>query len=80
MDSDAPFVRLTVSSDAKTTLEKQATRHGMTQTQLASRMLTWLIKQPQVIQAAVLNNISSTVEKDLAQTLLAGAAQKKRRN
>lgn len=79
MASDDPFVRLTISSDAKSSLEKQATRHGMTQTELASRLLVWLIKQPQVIQAAVLNNITSTVEKDLVEAILAGSAAKRRR-
>lgn len=73
MKSPPSFIRLQIAEDAKSILEKQADRHGMSQTELASRLVTWLVKQPPLIQAAVLNNISSTVQEDLSKALLARA-------
>ena len=71
MKSQSTFLRLQIAEDAKTALERQATRHGMSQTELASRLVGWLVTQPQLIQAAVLNNINSTVDSDLSATLRA---------
>ena len=71
MKSQSTFLRLQIAEDAKTALERQATRHGMSQTELASRLVSWLVMQPQLIQAAVLNNINSTVDSDLSALLRA---------
>lgn len=76
MKSDASFVRFQIAGDAKNSLEKQAARHGMTQTELASRLVVWLVSQPQLIQAAVLNNIAPVVEEDLAGVLAANLVAK----
>jgi len=53
------FVRLQIAEDAKTALERQAARHGMSQTELASRVVAWLVRQPSVVQASILNNIET---------------------
>ncbi|QOV92206.1 hypothetical protein [Humisphaera borealis] len=69
--SEGTFLRLQIAEDAKTSLERQASRHGMSQTELASRLVGWLVGQPQLVQAAVLNNINSTVDADLSASLRA---------
>ena len=53
------FLRLQIADDAKTALERQAARHGMSQTELASRLVTWLVRQSSVLQASILNNIDA---------------------
>lgn len=69
MKSSASFIRLQIAEDAKNALEKQARRHNMSQTELASRLVMWIVRQPQVVQATVLNNIKTDLEEELAHVL-----------
>lgn len=78
MKVQSSFLRLQIAEDAKTALERQATRHGMTQTQLASRLVGWLVTQPQLVQAAILNNIAPDTDRDRSSALLAGIGAKAR--
>lgn len=64
--SHPTFLRLQISDDGKTALERQAARHGMSQTEIASRLVAWLVRQPPVVQASVLNNIDPGLQQDLA--------------
>jgi hypothetical protein len=74
MKAQSSYLRLQIADEAKNVLERQAARHGMTQTELASRLVSWLVQQSQVVQAAVLNNITPGEDLDVPKVLLAGAA------
>jgi 1,2-phenylacetyl-CoA epoxidase catalytic subunit len=74
--SQSTFSRLQITEEAKSALARQSTRHGLSQTELASRLVTWLIKQPTVIQAAVLNNIDRGLQDELSQMLKANTGRR----
>lgn len=69
----SPFLRLQIAEDAKDALERQAARHKMSQTELASRLVSWIVRQSQTVQAAILNNIDRGLEEELAMSLRARA-------
>ena len=69
MKSSAPFIRLQIADDSKDSLAREARRHGLSQTELASRLVEWLVKQQSVVQATVLNNIKNDMEDQLAEML-----------
>ena len=69
MNRSAPFIRLQLADDAKPALAREARRHGVSQTALASRLVEWVVRQPPVVQATVLNNIKNDMEDRLAEVL-----------
>ena len=65
----SPFIRLQLADDAKPALAREARRHGLSQTELASRLVEWVVRQSPVVQATVLNNIKNDMEDRLAEVL-----------
>ena len=76
MKRSSPFIRLQIADDSKDTLARESRRHGLSQTELASLLVEWLVQQPPVVQATVLNNIKNDMEDQLAEMLRGLAASK----
>ena len=76
MKSQSSFSRLQITEDAKASLARQATRHQVSQTELASRLIVWLVKQPTAIQATVLNNIDAGIQEQLSDMLQSAAERR----
>ncbi|MDB5294320.1 MAG: hypothetical protein JWO31_303 [Phycisphaerales bacterium] len=77
MKRSSPFIRLQIADDSKDVLARQARRHALSQTELASRLVEWLVLQKPVVQATVLNNIKNDMEDQLAEMLRSIAAAKR---
>lgn len=69
MKRSSPFIRLQIADDSKDSLAREARRHGLSQTELASRLVEWVVQQESVVQATVLNNIKNDMEDQLAEML-----------
>jgi hypothetical protein len=52
------IVRLQLDEEAKRVLDRLCDRRGMTQVATISRLVTWLGKQDEVVQAHVLGHLS----------------------
>lgn len=76
MKRSSPFIRLQIADDSKDTLARESRRHGLSQTELASRLVEWVVQQPPVVQATVLNNIKNDMEDQLAEMLRGLAVSK----
>ena len=76
MKRTSPFIRLQISDDSKDSLARESRRHNLSQTELASLLVEWLVIQPPVVQATVLNNIKNDMEDQLAEMLRSLAASK----
>ena len=76
MKRSSPFIRLQIADDSKDTLARESRRHALSQTELASRLVEWLVQQPPVVQATVLNNIKNDMEDQLAEMLRGLAVSK----
>ncbi len=76
MKRSSPFIRLQIADDSKDSLARESRRHGLSQTELASRLVEWLVQQPPVVQATVLNNIKNDMEDQLAEMLRGLAVSK----
>jgi hypothetical protein len=67
---DREIIKIAVSVQAKTAIERICQRYGMTQIELASRCYIWFAEQEEVVQAAVLGILPDAVAADVARMVL----------
>ena len=68
-------VRVELDPTAKERVEQVCHRKGMTQIAIVSRLVDWFVRQPEVVQRAILGQFSEHAQAELWQRLLHGLAQ-----
>ena len=56
------YLRIAVTPEAYTAVEKMCDQFGMTKQELASRMYMWLVDQDEIVQTSVLGLLPDSVE------------------
>ncbi len=69
------IVRVQLSPQVKEKLDELCDSRGMTQIAVMSRLVDWFCEQNELVQAAVLGQISETLQSDLAEQLLREMAE-----
>jgi hypothetical protein len=64
------IMRLQLDSQSKSRLDKLCDKRGMTQIAVMSRMVTWFLKQNEIIQALVVGAVSPSALTPTAKRLL----------
>jgi hypothetical protein len=63
-------LRIELTGSAKERLTDLSDQTGMTQVQVASRIIEWFTEQPDLIQAAVLGRYPPEIEADVARLIM----------
>ncbi|MCC7204259.1 MAG: hypothetical protein IT441_04215 [Phycisphaeraceae bacterium] len=63
-------VRVQLESSCKKMLDELCDRRGMTQIAVMTRLVNWFVEQNELIQAAVLGQLSAQAQQELARRLL----------
>jgi len=69
-DTPRVVMRIEVSPQAKAALEDYCTRGDKIQSRAVSRLLEWFAKQPDIIQAAIMNDFPEAILADVNKALL----------
>jgi hypothetical protein len=70
------IIRLQLDLPAKQALDALCDRRGMTQIAALSRIVSWLVKQDEILQAWVLNLMSQEHLSDMSRVLLDRVAER----
>ncbi|HEV7299409.1 MAG TPA: hypothetical protein VGN72_08610 [Tepidisphaeraceae bacterium] len=70
MNSKRAVIRIQLDTQAKRALDHLCEQRGMTQIAVLSRAVTWLTKQNDLIQTAILCGLSEADQSELAKLLL----------
>jgi hypothetical protein len=70
MPAKRAVIRLELELSVKQALDDLCERRGMTQISVTSRLVHWLLKQDEIVQASVMGLLPETVMGELSQLLL----------
>jgi hypothetical protein len=70
MGTKRAVIRIQVDVEAKQRLSQLCNKRGMTQIAVLSRVVTWLTKQNDLIQTAILSGLNPADQRALAKLLL----------
>ena len=70
MSSKRAVIRIQLDTQAKRLLDQLCEQRGMTQIAVLSRAVSWLTKQNDLIQTAILSGLSEADQAELAKLLL----------
>jgi hypothetical protein len=74
MSANRAIMRIQLDASAKNDLDKICDKRGMTQIAVMSRLVSWFVRQDEVIQTAVMATLSDSAMSQLAKQILKRAS------